>query len=167
MLQGASVCTECPPRQFRPLQRKLMFHSHQTLRHRNIRHRKHAGLHAVVVFFFLALHTILPPFSQGVPVELLCRPTSAGFDLDVCCARHDRQALHPLSDPLCRLWLAAGFCHCDGALYPTERGRGWLEFFFFPPTTFVYSRTFRTVLVFLFSIKLSLKTKALMSFKTL
>uniref|UniRef100_A0AAQ5ZXN7 Adhesion G protein-coupled receptor B3 n=1 Tax=Amphiprion ocellaris TaxID=80972 RepID=A0AAQ5ZXN7_AMPOC len=39
----------------------------------------------------------------GVPVEFLCRPTSAGFDLDVCGARHDRQALHPLSDPLCRL----------------------------------------------------------------
>uniref|UniRef100_A0AAQ4QL90 Adhesion G protein-coupled receptor B3 n=1 Tax=Gasterosteus aculeatus aculeatus TaxID=481459 RepID=A0AAQ4QL90_GASAC len=39
----------------------------------------------------------------GIPVELLCRPTSAGFDLDVCSAR---------------------FCHCDGALRPTERGKG-------------------------------------------
>lgn len=44
-----------------------------------------------------------PSFSQGVAVEFLCRPTSAGFDLDVCGARHDRQALHPLSDPLCCL----------------------------------------------------------------
>lgn len=79
--------------------------------------------HQFACFHFF--YTPSPPFSQGVPVELLCRPTSAGFDLDVCSARHDRQALHPLSDPLCCLWLTAGFCHCDGALYPTARGRGW------------------------------------------
>uniref|UniRef100_A0A8D3C3I7 Adhesion G protein-coupled receptor B3 n=1 Tax=Scophthalmus maximus TaxID=52904 RepID=A0A8D3C3I7_SCOMX len=60
----------------------------------------------------------------GVPVELLRRPTSVGFDLDVRGARHDGQALHPLSDPLCGLRLTAGFRHCDGALCPAERGRG-------------------------------------------
>lgn len=48
-------------------------------------------------------HTNLPLFFQGVLVELMCRPASAGFDLDVCSAGHDRQALHPLSDPVCRL----------------------------------------------------------------
>lgn len=65
--------------------------------------------------------------SQGVPVEFLCCPTSAGVDLDVCSAGHDRQTLHPVSDPLCRVWLTAGFCDCDGALYPEERGRESLE----------------------------------------
>lgn len=48
-------------------------------------------------------HKILSLFFQGIVVELLCRPTSAGFDLDVCRARHDGQALYPFPDPICRL----------------------------------------------------------------
>lgn len=49
------------------------------------------------------LNKILPLFFQGVVVELLCCPTSAGFDLDVRRARDDGQAFNSLSDPLCRL----------------------------------------------------------------
>lgn len=64
-------------------------------------------------------------------MELLRRPTSAGSDLDVCGARHDRQALNPFSDPLCSFRLIAGFCHRDGALYFTERGRGRFKVHFF------------------------------------
>lgn len=79
------------------------------------------------LFAFISSTQCCPLPAQGISVEFLCRPTSAGFDLDVCSARHDRQALHPLSDPLCRLWLTAGFCHCDGTLYPPERGRGWFN----------------------------------------
>lgn len=93
--------------------------------------------HQFACLYFL--YSTLPSSSQGVPLEFLCRPTSAGLDLDVRSARHDGQALHPLSDPLCGLWLAAGFCHCDGALYPTERGRGWFEIIFVSPVIFVCS----------------------------
>uniref|UniRef100_A0A8K9Y664 Adhesion G protein-coupled receptor B3 n=1 Tax=Oncorhynchus mykiss TaxID=8022 RepID=A0A8K9Y664_ONCMY len=59
----------------------------------------------------------------GLSVEFLCGSASAGSDLDVCGAGHDRQALHPISDPLLCLRLVAGLCHRHGALYPEERGK--------------------------------------------
>lgn len=66
---------------------------------------------------------LLPyPSCQGVPVELLRGPAPAGAHLDVSRARHDGQALHPLSDPLRRLRLAAGLRHRHGALHPAARG---------------------------------------------
>uniref|UniRef100_A0A8C4HXR7 Adhesion G protein-coupled receptor B3 n=1 Tax=Dicentrarchus labrax TaxID=13489 RepID=A0A8C4HXR7_DICLA len=67
----------------------------------------------------------------GVPVEFLCRPTSAGSDLDVCSAR---------------------FCHCDGALYPTERGRGHFEVICLSPIVLVYSNIQAVCLNFLFQM---------------
>lgn len=103
-------------------------------------------LHQSSCFYFLS--TILPSFSQGVPVEFLCRPPSAGFDLDVCGARDDRQALHPLSDPLCCLRLTAGFCHCNGALCPTERGNGSFEVIFLSSMIFVYMGMQSALLLF-------------------
>lgn len=54
-------------------------------------------------YLIYLLYKILPLFFQGVVVELLCRPTSAGSDLDVRRARHNGQAFHSLPDPLCRL----------------------------------------------------------------
>lgn len=149
MLQGDSAYTACPPLLFRPTLGpslcKAMFQLHPPyaylcgsnwltlipaciLQPRRPWWRCHMACRPYRVIFpnlpaFISL-TLSLFFSQGVPVELLCRPTSAGVDLDVCSARHDRQALHPLSDPLRCLWLTAGFCHCDGALRPTERGRG-------------------------------------------
>lgn len=55
-------------------------------------------------------------------MELLCGPPPVGADLDVGRSGHDGQALHPLSDPVCRLRLPAGLRHRDGPLHPEERG---------------------------------------------
>lgn len=61
-------------------------------------------------------------YHQGIAVELLRGPAPAGSHLDVGCARHDGQALHPLSDPLRRLRLTAGLRHRHGALRPAAGG---------------------------------------------
>lgn len=61
-------------------------------------------------------------YHQGIAVELLRGPAPAGSHLDVGCARHDGQALHPLSDPLRRLRLTAGLRHRHGALHPAAGG---------------------------------------------
>lgn len=55
-------------------------------------------------------------------MELLCGPPPVGADLDVGRSGHDGQALHPLSNPVCRLRLPAGLRHRDGPLHPEERG---------------------------------------------
>lgn len=59
---------------------------------------------------------------QGIAVELLRGPASAGADLDVGRARHDRPALHPLPGPLRRLQLRPGLRHHHRARLPAPRG---------------------------------------------
>lgn len=70
-------------------------------------------------------------------MELLRGPAPAGAHLDVSRARHDGQALHPLSDPLRRLRLAAGLRHRHGALHPaaggeTQNGKNRIGTNFYP-----------------------------------
>lgn len=87
---------------------------------RKRRKRKKDLIHFSFYLVFLADPSL--PSCQGVPVELLRGPAPAGPHLDVGRARHDGQALHPLSDPLRRLRLAAGLRHRHGALRPAARG---------------------------------------------
>lgn len=59
---------------------------------------------------------------QGIAVELLRGSASAGADLDVGRARHDRPALHPLPGPLRRLQFRPGLRHHHRARLPAPRG---------------------------------------------